>query len=299
MKKLTELLKRELDGLIDPDHYLNNNNEAINQNFLFIERPLFNIQEIQAVAPNLSYRKINDWDSKGLITSFRKTSETGWRKFSIVELVKLLIILDLRKFGFSTDKITTILSEIFSESNTGHTKFDGYTCLRDNILLSFIGTKIILVIYEDGNISFRQEDDFVKRQFVLNDINSSFLILPFFSYIQKISKHILNRDIKIDTSTTVKEIYLSDEERKALAIIRNGNYKEIEIEMLNLEAESDDSDLISYTIVQGSSENILSENDAIRMIKNRSYQFIEIFGKNNKSLVYLSGNRIRLSHNRI
>lgn len=56
---------------------------------------------------NLSYRIVNHWEKNGVIDS-QRDDKKGWRKFSIIDVTWLLIVLKLRGFGLSLETIRKI-----------------------------------------------------------------------------------------------------------------------------------------------------------------------------------------------
>lgn len=58
----------------------------------------------------LSYRQLNDWDSKGILAS-KKRNKSGWRKFTAREVFVLMVCKEIRdKFGVPLEKLSFIKS---------------------------------------------------------------------------------------------------------------------------------------------------------------------------------------------
>lgn len=53
----------------------------------------------------VSYRTLHHWDSMGLIECGRESSKSGWRKFNLVEVLWLNVIIKFRDLGISLEKI--------------------------------------------------------------------------------------------------------------------------------------------------------------------------------------------------
>ena len=70
--------------------YLSENYTLTKQEGPLLHKPLFTIQNLQDALPELTYRKINSWDNSDLITYSRDTKDTGWRKFSVIDFLKLI-----------------------------------------------------------------------------------------------------------------------------------------------------------------------------------------------------------------
>lgn len=76
---------------------------------------------------DMTYRMINHWDQHNLLPeSLRKNS--GWRKFTLVELVWLKIIKHLREFGLPLNKIAQVKECIleWNEKNNTYDSFEYY-----------------------------------------------------------------------------------------------------------------------------------------------------------------------------
>jgi hypothetical protein len=59
-----------------------------------------------------TYRTINSWDSDGLLLTL-PNRDSKWRKFSLIEIIWIYIIRELRGFGLSKEKILRIRDCIF------------------------------------------------------------------------------------------------------------------------------------------------------------------------------------------
>jgi DNA-binding transcriptional MerR regulator len=75
-------------------------------------KPRFNARHLRQVFPGVTYRQINHWESKGLLTAARDTDSSGWRKFSLVDVVCLAIITELRSFGRDLPSIAASLRQL-------------------------------------------------------------------------------------------------------------------------------------------------------------------------------------------
>ena len=80
----------------------------------FLHEPRFNTGHIQRLFPGVTYRQINHWESKNLIEPSRETDETGWRRFSLVDIATLAIITQLRAYGAS---LTAIKGDLWHLTN--------------------------------------------------------------------------------------------------------------------------------------------------------------------------------------
>src|SRR5258706_6942731 len=108
----------------------------------------------------LTYRQLNDWESKGALSSGRE--RTGWRKFSAVELVTLLVCSELRRqFGVSLESLRWISSRLLSTRAADI----GRTCGPDALDLWLVtNLQDKLAIEPSGAIPRLLQTGFVARQ---------------------------------------------------------------------------------------------------------------------------------------
>ncbi len=72
----------------------------------------------------LTYRTINSWDTAGMLLTL-PNRDSKWRKFSLVEIIWIYIIRELRDIGFSKKKILKLKELLFPtlpKSKTSDTK---------------------------------------------------------------------------------------------------------------------------------------------------------------------------------
>lgn len=142
-----------------------------------LDHPFLNIKHLQKLIPDITYRKINDWDENGLILQSRKTKNTGWRFFSILDVVRIKIVSELRRFGLKTNLIKKVLNNLPA--------------------IELANNKITLLIDTNGKISLCS-----NGQGALLDVRTALLMLPINTYFNEISKRIEdNKDLFFKTST--------------------------------------------------------------------------------------------------
>ena len=57
---------------------------------------------------DITYRQINYLDKDGLLGIDARKNGKGWRNFSIKEVIYLFLIIELKKYGFTQDKLRPI-----------------------------------------------------------------------------------------------------------------------------------------------------------------------------------------------
>lgn len=103
-------------------------------------RKLIKEKKVSISSTSQSYRIINHWEEKNLLLK-QKGRKTGWRKFSLIDILWIGIIADLRKIGFPLDKIYTVKKSLFEtkdsakESTLYFELFIGRMLIKDNVLL--------------------------------------------------------------------------------------------------------------------------------------------------------------------
>lgn len=278
------------------------------KNCHFLHEPLFAIKEIQNVIPGLTYKKVNDWDNKKLVSGKRQNEEAGWRKFSIVDIMKIRIIAELRKFGVSIEKIQKILDNILNDTvkpqmlkatisdETPKLNHIKAKCRASYKFLSFEyfifdcleGNKVFLLVDNNNKACFFDEADFVGGQFIMSDATLSLLILPFFDYMQDLTK-IMQRDVKIREDSTIRALlrfHLTEQERKILDVIRNKEYEEVTV----VRSDGNLFTLRAKTRRRGD----FKESDVIDAIKRKEYQTVTVSSVAGKQVSIIREETIRV-----
>lgn len=178
-----------------------------------------------------SYRIVNHWTKLGLINDNRENNQQ-WRKFSLLDLIWLNIIKQLRIFGFPNEKILKTKKCLFPSQ------------VKNNKLLSFFEyyvaeaffkkTPVDLLIFSDGLCD-------LASQFELE--SSKRLSLPKEDYISiSLNKILQGLFIKKDLKANYYfGIPLKQEELELIGILQNKNYKQITITRKNGKIEKIDA----------------------------------------------------------
>lgn len=164
-----------------------------------------------------SYRVINYWCNAGVLDDFRDGNENGWRKFSIVDLVWLRVVMELRAFGFSLNKI-----------KIGHASFSGkyrqiFECA---ILLCMMRKGINLVVFSDGYIEAAPRDAVAMSESSGYLKDAAYLVINLNNCMEKTFP-------SADYSPKWDTFSLTDNEIAVLRELRCGNSDEISIKMKN------------------------------------------------------------------
>lgn len=117
---------------------------------------------------NIPYRVINHWSGLNLfIDDEPNANQIKWRRFSFTDIIWIEIIKELRKYGFSLDKISKLKEFIIDQPIADPHAFEY------QIFLTMVRTPVSLLVYEDGfGIFIAREGDF-SNKFIKGYLNSN------------------------------------------------------------------------------------------------------------------------------
>lgn len=172
-----------------------------------INEPRYYPQQIIKLIPEITSRKLNDWDAKGLLVQHRQ-SDNGWRLFSLADVIRLKIIKDLKTYGMSNIQIQKTLNDIF-ELNDMKRQYLFETFLN----ICATARKVVIIVEFDGSASFYLEDTAFVNLKMDKSCCKPVLILPFYDYCMPFMPHDEYR-MSITTTDVVNE-----QNRANLAVI--------------------------------------------------------------------------------
>ncbi len=152
-------------------------------------REIIRKRKVSMSSTSQSYRIINHWEEKNILLK-QKGRNSGWRKFSLIDILWIGVVGDLRKIGFPLDKINNIKKCIFHRREDGKEDtlyfelFIGRMFIKDNVLL---------VITPKGEADLCLDTEYINSQLIsplpsphivirLNDIFSRSVKKPELSY---------------------------------------------------------------------------------------------------------------------
>ncbi len=221
----------------------------------------------------LSYRQLNDWESKGVLPS-KKRSKAGWRKFTPRELFVLMVCKEIRdKFGVPLEKLSFIKSVMLvSDANIAQDAVDLMNNYGMTIYL-LTDLKETFIMDTDAEI----EDLFRMGMFRGSD-EQGYLLIKINPLINKLLS--FKGVGPIDTSDEVYDLMRKTkqqatannrQEQKVLKLIREKKYKQVTIHLKDGE------------IIRASTEEELSEKkrdkpdkELLAIIKDQEYQSISL-----------------------
>lgn len=180
-----------------PVQYTWENDEISSKQFRF-SKPIFRVGDTHVTSKNLLH-----WKNNNLLFESKK-SEIGWSKFNFVEYIWLQIIVELRSFGLSIEKISKIKDELIfplhllkiAEENYTTKKFKSETGFEEmpekylknlvddftfeytiqtfkKILFNCINDRknILIIVCKTGDAYFHEEGETVLFKHYFNDGN--------------------------------------------------------------------------------------------------------------------------------
>lgn len=192
----------EFDNLVGTSVY----NKAVAE-IENINEPRYYPQQIIKLIPEITSRKLNDWDAKGLLVQHRQ-NDNGWRLFSLADVIRLRIIQDLKTYGMSNIQIQKALNDIF-ELNDRKRQYLFETFLN----VCATATRAVIIVEFDGSASLHLEDSAYVNLKMDKSCYRPVLILPFYDYCMSFMPH---NEYKMTVTTTD---VVNEQNRASLAVI--------------------------------------------------------------------------------
>lgn len=228
----------------------------------------------------ITYRKVNDWCSKGLFEDNRE-SNIQWRKYSVNTGIKLLLINDLKRFGYSNEQIKHILAQICDDSCSILVKNKKFNYEYFDFYASVFykkGINFLIIIDNDCNAFYLTEKDLAINIVEGLENTKPYLILPFSKYLSVFAKYIFHRENEAIIEKSLSLNIPNKKEQTIIEKIRNKENKEIKIENKCRHGKS--STVIKTTKIK---DNVkLTSYELEELIKNNEYQRVSAsISKNN------------------
>ncbi|DAA86060.1 TPA: hypothetical protein CPT87_09725 [Candidatus Gastranaerophilales bacterium HUM_5] len=244
----------EFDNLVGTSVY----NKAVAE-IENINEPRYYPQQIVKLIPEITSRKLNDWDAKGLLVKHRQ-NDNCWRLFSLADVIRLRIIQDLKTYGMSNIQIQKALNDIF-ELNDRKRQYLFETFLS----VCATARKVVIIVEFDGSASFYLEDTAYVNLKMDKSCCKPVLILPFYDYCMPFMPH-NEYKMTVTTSEVVSEQNRARIDAVADKLINNAN-KNINIERKNTRGKE-------YLIMKTTSTETnlnLSSEELMNRIKSKPY----------------------------
>ena len=218
----------------------------------------------------ITYRKVNDWGSKGLFEDNRE-SNIQWRKYSVNTGIKLLLINDLKRFGYSNEQIKHILAQICDDSCSILVKNKKFNYKYFDFYASVFykkGINFLIMIDNDCNAFYLTEKDLAINIATGFDNTKPYLVLPFSKYLSVFAKYIFHSENESLIEKSLQLDIPNKNEQKIIEKVRNKDNKEIKIE--NKCRHGKPSIVLKTTKIK---DNIkLSNSELAEIIKKNKFQ---------------------------
>ena len=211
---------------------------------------LLNEKRFTTKAADVTYRIASHWEDLGLIES-RKDRGKGWRKFSLLDLVWLKILVQARAFGFPTEKLLLVRASLFNRTVTAEHSKVPVSVLEVYVALAVSQRKpTYLLIFSDGNaepVYLEQYNASLKYITLSNHIH-----LNLNAIIQSFCPH---ADLSPRYDATVE---VDGDELEVLFMLRTGSYDSLTVKRRNGKIETLEAE---ETITERRIMDLLNEED--------------------------------------
>ena len=258
-----------------------------------LEYPYFSYKQAKKYVNGLTYRRISFWDSQGFISGYRTKENTGWRKFSIMDLLYFNIITDLRILGVSSSFIKNTIDQLENkvfEEDLVIDKEEKTIYLKEiqaRFMRCLEGGKTLISIFGNGqSMIMNEKDTFIKLPEIY-DV-TPVIILPFHAYVIKISS-LIEHEYSIDEKSTISDLLknqISIKEQAILDLIRNDKYREIIITKKN-------KDKIVITAESVRSGNF-SKKELLDLVDSHNYQDVKVSRVDGRIIKIYQNEKIKL-----
>ncbi len=203
---------------------------------------------------------ITHWQDIGLFEDQRHT-DSGWKKFSLIDILWMGIIIEYRNLGFANERIKPVRKFLFEN-----------TTIESNSIskLEYSAVQVLA---------------FAKALYLIADVAGNIYLADDYEYVKllqegKVTNHIvlsLNQVVKENIAVLFSEpnfnafAGLSKDEIQVMLILRSESYQSVQVTKKNGEID----------MIEGT-ERISEKDRIIDILKQHEYQNIEIKQANGK-----------------
>ncbi len=227
---------------------------------------------------DISYRQLNDWDKKGLLWDFGRENEKSWRKFSIIDLVLLSTIKDLKKCLYSDEAIKNIVHKVAPRFELLMLNTLENTAENFSYIIACAKGVAGIGKGQDAIVNYhRAITELCKKG---NLLNEGMLIIPIGLYYRNFLVKYYRKQLEIDKKSELNPLNTMPENLRQMVIldlIKDEDYSEILI-------KKQDEDFI---IKPKCNNNRLSLNQIVDLLNKNDYASFEI-KKQNGQMVHIS-----------
>lgn len=209
-----------------------------------------------------TYRVLNHWATQGIIDAAQPEAN-GWRKFSIVDIIWLDTITELRKYGMPIEKLKEYYKSFYKDSMDSKKSLPRFEFC---VFLAWAGNPVFIVVYENGLATTVGAHDTLETLWKLGEF------IDKRSYVMINLNNIANKYLKSKDQPRFPVISdLTSKENAILDLIRKGDYKEVKIVFKDKEP----------LLFEGK-EILRSDSKIGDVLKDQKYQTIELITEESK-----------------
>jgi hypothetical protein len=219
------------------DKYLSQGIESIK-----MVRFLLNKKQFRVADSPLSYRSVNEMDSKGLLKDERKNKK-GWRSFSLKELIFMTLVKELRSYGLRDIQLKDVSESFFVKPLMYSTD--------EAILHVLNGAPILVVVNPTGSIMYYtlpNYDAFEAQSVSHIRVNFNEIVMKVWAKLGKERTDYVTNLLL--WGSIINDYDLNEQESELMKIIRQKKYKVITVKKNKKEyiVDAEKSDQSNATI---------------------------------------------------
>lgn len=238
-------------------------------------------RDLTKIDETLTYRKINDWQARGLIFPNRSGSKRSWRRFSVPDIVELLLVQEMKSFGISSSKIRLTLQRLTCRENPDLRKLGSF--LEVYFILTLLRLHFGILIYPNGTFKVGLSSVILEEQFALQR-GTSFLYISFSDIVNKIQTRLGKRPIEF----LPREIGLlvQPQHIELLRILENRDFEELRFY----------KSLDGHPVVKilRREQGKFPDKEIVEYVHAGDFSRVEIFRKNGEAVTVIVEDVVRL-----
>ena len=176
---------------------------------------IFNAKRYTVKDSGISYRVINHWSEQGLLDDRREKNSKEWRKLSLIDILWLRILRELRAFGVPLETLRNAHQTLFFCNNKP------YPALEAAFGMVLRRMPIFVTIFQDGEADIATEECIEFSERIRGQL-PPFIRIP----INELVGEILGNADKLKPKYTNK-LEMNETEMDALLSLRSGEYDSV------------------------------------------------------------------------
>lgn len=252
----------------------------------YINRKLFRVADT-----SLSYRQISYLDKDGLLGQDSREHGKGWRLFSLKEVIYLLLVVELKKYGYSQEKLQPICHSLLLADKNAQGLGPNKHAFDEVIGLCLMGAEINIVANPDQPLTFFDPPNYAifghsGRSRVLITLNN--IVNEGLKMLDKkpIDAHFSVAARYLDGILSDHSSKLTDKEQKVVEALRNQNYVSVEVRKKD--------GALDVMKVKALEKYLANQADVINVIKSKDYADIRLVKRDGKVVHLASKDTVKL-----